>query len=192
MRLCTSCIKDFEPVLYSKHMMTPQRDTFKINVFYAYTNSIKSIIYKFKFSKELKLFKTIASLILEVVDLKNTPDLIVPIPSHPIDEIKRGYSHMSIVANYLSKLTGIKNINIIKRKIFPLLRRNQKFKDRQQRLNRAKRFSMRINPQNIKSKRILLIDDVMTTGATASECAQLLLNNGAKSVEVICLALTRL
>ena len=44
----------------------------------------------------------------------------------------------------------------------------------------------------IKDKRILLIDDVMTTGATIKDCSRLLYNNGADFVEAVCFCLTRL
>ena len=192
LRLCTSCLKGLEPVLYSRHMMTLKRDTFKLSVLYSYTDSTKNIIYNFKFSKQLKMLKTISCLMLELLDLKNCPDLIVPVPSHPMDEIKRGYSHMSITANYLSKLTGIKSLDAVKRKFFPVIKRNQKFKSREQRLKGPKKFKLRVDVQKIEQKNILLIDDVTTTGSTVSECSQLLLDNGAKSVQAVCLALTRL
>lgn len=126
------------------------------------------------------------------MDIKKQADLIVPVPSHPLDEIKRGYSHMSIICKHISRSTGIKNIEALKRMIFPIFKRGQKFKDRTQRLYGKKRFDLRVKPQTIQSKDIILIDDVTTTGATVAECAQVLLEYGAKSVQAICFALTRL
>ena len=126
------------------------------------------------------------------MDIKKQADLIVPVPSHPLDEIKRGYSHMSIICKHISRSTGIKNIEALKRMIFPIFKRGQKFKDRTQRLYVKKRFDLRVQPQMIQSKDIILIDDVTTTGATVAECAQVLLEYGAKSVQAICFALTRL
>ncbi len=163
-----------------------------MSVLYSYTNNTKELIRRFKFSKELGLKKAISALMLESVDLKNDPDLIVPVPSHPIDEIKRGYSHMLITARMLSRMSGIKYRQVIKRNFFPLMKRSQKTKNREQRLRTRPRFSLSIDPKELKGKRILLIDDVTTTGATIKECAQLLLENGAGIVEAVCLALTRL
>lgn len=190
--LCRSCLQGLEQVSYSKHLMTPKRHTFKMLILYSYTKNTKELIHRFKFSKELHLSRTISSLMLECMDVKNGPDLIVPVPSHPFDEIKRGYSHMLITAKQVSKMSGIGYLKAVKRRFFPFIKRSQRTRNRKQRLTKRNRFCLAVDHLEIKGKRIILIDDVSTTGSTIMECSELLLDNGAGSVEAVCFALTRL
>jgi len=136
--------------------------------------------------------KIIIGLILQSLDIKNNFDLIVPVPSHPIDEIRRGYSHMDIIAHKISGPSSINYEPILKRCFFPVLKRNQKLRNKEQRIFNKGRFSLRPRTSTIKNKRILLIDDVMTTGATIKDCSRVLYNNGANFVEAVCFCLTRL
>ncbi len=190
--LCSSCYGRLEPVIYSKHLMDFDRHTFKINVLYSYSGTAQELIYRFKFLKQVDMSKIIIGLILQSLDIKNNFDLIVPVPSHPIDEIRRGYSHMDIIAHKISGPSSINYEPILKRCFFPVLKRNQKLRNKEQRIFNKERFSLRPRTSTIKNKRILLIDDVMTTGATIKDCSRVLYNNGANFVEAVCFCLTRL
>ena len=162
---------------------------YKSTVLFKYDRTAMELIRLFKFHKELSQGKTIASLMLESLNLSNSHDLMIPVPSHFIEEIKRGFSHMAYITMLLSKKTDIPFDTVLVRKMFPLFKRTQKHKGKRQRIEARNRFYVRQN-SNIKGKNILLIDDVMTTGHTAKECAKVLFENGAKKVEVLCFALT--
>ncbi len=190
--LCPSCYGGLEPIIYSKHLMDSEHHTFKINVLYSYSGTAKELVYRFKFLKQVDVSKIIITLILQSLDLKNNFDLIVPVPSHPIDEIKRGYSHMDVIAHKISRSSSINYEPILKRCFFPVFRRNQKLRNKKQRIFNKQRFALRPRMTTIKNKRILLLDDVMTTGATIKDCSRLLYNNGADFVEAVCFCLTRL
>jgi len=143
----------------------------------------------FKFSKEVKQARTFVGLLLESLSINTFPELIVPVPSHPVDEVKRGFAHMSYVAYLLSAKLNIPSEKVIFRKFFPVLKRNQKIKTKKERIQKIDRFYLRKNV-DIKDKNILLIDDVRTTGMSMDECAKILLLNGAAKVEGVSLALT--
>ena len=175
--------------MYSHHSAIEGSTYYKTTVLFKYDKTTRELVSFFKFRKELLQARTITALMLESLNLNNTPDLIVPVPSHIIDEIKRGFSHMAYIASILSQRTGIPFDMALARKLFPLFKRTQKHKGKKQRLEHKNRFYLR-NDSSVKGKTILLIDDVMTTGNTVTECAKILLENGAKKVEALCFALT--
>lgn len=119
-------------------------------------------------------------------DISKDIDLIMYIPSHRRKEAKRGYNQSELLATFIAKKLDIEvshnNLSKIKHT-----------KD-QNKLNRVERqenllgsFKLK-NREEIKDKRILLIDDIITTGSTMKECSRVLINNEAR--EVIGLALT--
>jgi competence protein ComFC len=187
--LCSSCITGIEPIMYSRHIATPEVTYYKSTVLFKYDKTTKSLVSLFKFRKELAQAKTITALMLESLNLNSTPDLIVPVPSHIIDEIKRGFSHMAYIASIISQRTEIPFDMVLAKKLFPLFKRTQKHKGKKQRIKDNNRFYLR-NDSSVKGKNVLLIDDVITTGNTIQECAKILLKNGAKNVEAVCFALT--
>jgi len=175
--------------VYSKHIAVEDASYYKSTILFRYDKTAKDLIQLFKFRRETVQARTIASLILESLNINNHPDVIVPVPSHAIDEIKRGFAHMAYIASILSKHTEIPFDMVLARKLFPIFKRAQKHKGKKQRIANKNRFYLR-RDSSVTNKNILLIDDVMTTGSTIDECAKVLLDNGAKRVEAICFALT--
>ncbi|MEI6080259.1 MAG: phosphoribosyltransferase family protein [bacterium] len=188
--LCSSCTKDIEPVLYSITVVIKDQMTYRCTALFRYEKTLKKIIGLFKFSRELKQAKACAGLILENLNLAFNPDIIVPVPSHPIEEIKRGFSHMNYLAGIISQRIEIPYYPVIGRKVFPLTSRSQKAKGKKQRFSDRKRFYIRKDSPDIVGKKILLIDDVMTTGVTMNDCADILMEHGAAKVHGISLGLT--
>ena len=113
-------------------------------------------------------------------------DLIVPVPLHRRRLFIRMYNQSSLLANALSKQVNIPvDARVLAR---TKLTQSQGGLNRKARLkNVSKAFSVPDAPK-VQGKKILLIDDVLTTGATVNECARVLLENGAKSVDVLVLA----
>ncbi|MCL1858636.1 MAG: hypothetical protein FWF92_05325 [Oscillospiraceae bacterium] len=102
-----------------------------------------------------------------------------------------GYNQTAVLAKIISEYTGIYYKQIIEAS--SLYDREQKSLDKTQRvLNVTNKFTLvkniRKNKENIKGKNILIIDDIVTTGSTLSECARILKNIGAKSVCALCAA----
>jgi ComF family protein len=175
--------------MYSHHSVTEGVSLYKTTVLFKYDKTTRELVSFFKFRRELLQAKTITALMLESLNLNCSPDVIVPVPSHIIDEIKRGFAHMAYIASILSQKSGIPFDMVLARKLFPLFKRTQKHKGKKQRLENKNRFYLR-SDSSVRGKNVLLIDDVMTTGNTVKECAKVLLDNGAKRVEALCFALT--
>jgi ComF family protein len=114
------------------------------------------------------------------------PDLIIPVPLHPARLRKRGFNQSLVFCRKLFSRS--------KAKIDPLVLQRPQWTRPQTGLNGAERrrnvrnaFQVK-KPEKIKNKRILLVDDVFTTGSTVNECAMILLKNKAAEVEVFTFA----
>ena len=112
-------------------------------------------------------------------------DVLTFVPIAPLRKLTRGYDQVELLSNAVGKELGIPAIRTL-RKI-----RNTPpqsgIQDASQRRANVLGAYKATNPALVRGKRILLLDDVITTGATASECARVLLTAGAK--EVFCAAI---
>ena len=113
-------------------------------------------------------------------------DVLVPIPLHPAKFKKRGYNQSELLANELSKRLSIPVET-------HLLERTKKTKD-QKKLSGNQRLKNTVGafhmPQNgVKYKKIILVDDVYTTGATLDEASRTLISGGLKDIYFITVAI---
>lgn len=105
-------------------------------------------------------------------------DLIVPIPLHWRRKRKRGYNQAEIIAKNLEKLTGLPvDTRLIVRKKYTEPQKALDHKKRKKNLRGV--FEVK---RNLSHKRILLIDDIYTTGSTIDEAAKVLLGKGHNKV----------
>lgn len=115
---------------------------------------------------------------------KNEYDMIIPIPTTKSSLYQRGYNHVSLMLTIATEFLSYKPFI----ELF-LLYRSEKSRS-QKNLNRLERLSIPIHnfyidktkSSLLKNQRIMLIDDVITTGATLQACSSLLLEYGAKNV----------
>ena len=113
-------------------------------------------------------------------ELKHTSfsdcDLMVPVPLHRKRLKQRGYNQSEIIARGASEITGIPvAANLIERKGYS---RSQTSMNRQERFeNILTAFTLCDHSRDLNNKKILIIDDVVTTGATLEACSQLLFSH---------------
>lgn len=110
-------------------------------------------------------------------------DLITFVPADKKSRIKKGFDHAKEIAKNLAKSLDTESIVTLER-VTPS---GQKTYDRLGR-KAAIAGAFLIKEKNLTDKRIILVDDVMTTGSTANECARVLKEHGAKSVTVFTVA----
>lgn len=117
-------------------------------------------------------------------------DAILPVPLHWRRLIGRKYNQSALLAYGLSKATNIPCVTDVLRRVRPTP--PQMRLDRATRLRNVRRaFAVdAAAAAQIKGKTLLLVDDVVTTGATADACARVLKKAGAKEVRVLSLART--
>ena len=113
-------------------------------------------------------------------------DLVIPVPMMHSKHMERGYNQAAVLAKGVAKMAGLSYSERWLKRV-PTGVRSQTELHRSERLANAKetyRLSLwaRLHKRDLAGKRILLIDDVMTTGATMEICASLLKEAGAKAV----------
>ena len=114
-------------------------------------------------------------------------ELLVPVPTDELRKKKRGFNQSTLLAAHMAKTLGMPMEEALRRVSRRAPQRGLDAKQRKKNLEGCMRADSRVS-----GKRILLIDDVYTTGATVYEAARALREAGAKSVGVICVARTSL
>jgi ComF family protein len=143
--------------------------------------TLQHIIHALKYGKQFRLGVFLGELLAEGIINKNWPiDWIVPVPIHHLKKAERGFNQSDYIAKGLSKSLGIPySTKLIKRIRYTESQTGLHISDRAE--NIANAFKIK-NLRKTKDKNILLVDDVITTGATILECGKMLVNAGAKSV----------
>jgi ComF family protein len=112
-------------------------------------------------------------------------DVVVPMPLHWRRQWQRGFNQSELLARVTARRRGVPMVNAVRRTRATSAQAG--LSNAARRENVAGAFRVR-KPRAIEARRVLLIDDVMTTGATASACALALKRAGAKSVTLLALA----
>jgi len=175
--LCSECIADTPHFDYA-------RSVFKYNDF------IGSIISGLKYSDKTPFAKNLSDNLKTKASEIPDFDLICSVPIHRKKLMSRKYNQSALLANWLGKKTNkkVNNLLLIKTKNT----KPQAGLHRKERIANIKN-TFKLNnkyQKQIQGKNILLIDDVITTGATASECAKILKKSGAEKVFLLTIART--
>ena len=155
---------------------------------YDYTDNTVGLVYSFKFGNSRWLAKFFADEMAKKVEEFNVPiDSIVAVPITAKVKKKRGFNQSYLMAKRISETSKIAlSENLIKTRDTEEQARLD-YKERATNLERA--FAVPDKKEFI-GKRVLLIDDVFTTGATSNECAKAILKAGALEVYVLVAAIT--
>ena len=149
---------------------------------------LQDIIHSLKYKKQFRTGIYLGEILSEGIKARNWQiDLILPIPLHHLKKAERGFNQSDFIAKGLSRRLKIPySTNSIKRIRFTESQTNLDIEERQ--ANVAKAFRLR-SPNKIAGKTILLVDDVITTGATILECGKVLVSAGVKSVYACSIAI---
>ena len=144
---------------------------------------VRKLVHDFKYGHQRHLRYPLTSWLLETLDdprLRGRHfDVIVPVPLHPTRERERGFNQAALLAELLAAEMKVTSRPLLERTRYTT---TQTAHDRTERMeNLAGAFRLRKN-RDVRDLRVLLIDDVLTTGSTLSECARVLRAAGAVSV----------
>ncbi len=153
---------------------------------FEYRDEIRELLYYFKFRGRAGLADFFADIMLREKPWGDSPEIITPVPSRAERVRRRGLAHVNLLAKRLSRMTGVPFVDCLKQKPGPA----QKCLDVEERLaNLQGRICLKhADVTAIRRKTVLLIDDIFTTGATVSECARVLMTNGAVTVSAVTVA----
>ncbi len=143
-------------------------------LFYSKQGKVQNLIHHLKYRRQKDVGIELGKLF--GIELQKSPfykdlDFIIPVPLHPKKLRKRGYNQSLVIAEGLKKSMGIDVFTGLQRKIHSS---TQTKKSRYERWENVKDIFKIENPEELENKSILLIDDVLTTGATLEACATVL------------------
>ncbi len=158
---------------------------------FRYEGAIRELIHSFKYNRRTHLRAPLALLTLEWLPTflaHQRPDLIVPVPLHPSRLRQRGFNQAVLIGTVLSRhlsLPLIPDVLVRTRVTEPQIT----LPAAERHTNVHEAFAVK-KPEAVTGKRILLLDDVMTTGSTLNECARVLKKTGAIHIMAITVART--
>ena len=154
-----------------------------------YTGEVKKMVQELKFNSATQYLPFAGRAMAKRLTQGSVPkfDFIVPVPLHIAREINRSYNQAYLLAEELSSNTDVPLVNALRRSKYTKPQSNLMKQQRQSNLDGVfKVFPTFVN--RLKGKRVLVIDDVCTSGATLRACCKTLLENGVGQCGVLTLA----
>lgn len=181
--LCENCIENLRK--YNVEIFKDYEESeFKKDILYFYSGILKEKVKNFKFKDDLYLKYPLGKLIYNALDkeLLKEIDYITYVPISKRKMRKRGYNQCELLAREISKLTGIKVIDCIEKITDTKDQHSLTLTERSENLKGVFKVI-----KNIENKKILLIDDIHTSGNTIDECYKIMKKSGVKFVWTVCI-----
>lgn len=175
--LCQSCLLDPPPFLWAKSVGL-------------YDETLRRAVQRFKYEGDFNLDRPLAVLMKDALQEPLDafrPDLLLPVPLYVTRLRQRSYNQALLLARSLGRSRQLPVPSRLLLRIRPTPPQIG-LKAAQRRRNLRDAFALN---RPLQGERVLLVDDVMTTGATARECSRTLLAGGASEVAVAVLARAR-
>lgn len=198
--ICTLCRHDLPLTNFTDYRENKVTQTFYGRIliekafsllFYRKKGSTQKLIHdlKYKGNEEIGIFfgDWLGEILKENNEFKNI-DYIIPVPLHPKKLKERGYNQVTKFGRTLSKHLEVEYLEDYLIRISST--KTQTFKARLERFNNIETKFLLTNPSFFDNKSILLIDDVITTGATLEACAKEFLKSKNCTVSILTMAYT--
>ena len=156
---------------------------------FQYNGEIRDTILKYKFNEKSYIYRTFLEFIKnnkKICAQIKKYDIIIPVPISKKRLNSRGYNQSSLIAKNLAQELNIE----YSKKILIKIKDNKPQSEMKQdtRKSNVSGVYKVINEERINNKKVLIVDDIFTTGSTADECAKVLKENNAESLGVFTLA----
>ena len=160
--------------------------------FWDYDGVAKTVIGLYKFKEQQRIGRFLALAVYRCLRRRRLDNvLLVPAPCSPARLKKTGYNHMEAVCRALKGLHGIPFADVLRRRRGRQLKKLGKQERKEELADK-----LYIRPKDARKfqtlcqeKHVILIDDVFTTGTTASACSRILKENDAENVDIITFAI---
>jgi len=149
--------------------------------------SLPALIRRHKYGLDQSVGRALAEFLPDELPLEPKDyDVIIPVPLHWRRLWLRGFNQAALLAAEVAARLSVTldTASMTRRRRTP----PQTARHHDERIKNVRRAFVINDPERIKGRRVLIVDDVMTTGATVDECARVLLIAGAASVDVFTLA----
>ncbi|MFN3466417.1 MAG: double zinc ribbon domain-containing protein [Candidatus Brocadiales bacterium] len=152
--------------------------------------AVKELIHQFKYGKKEYLVRPLISIVYRALDaglpFPGTPYLVIPVPLHRRKKAQRGFNQAELLARHIGRYLEAEVVTRGLSRVRDTCPQTS-LGPTQREANVRGAFEVRI-PARFSGKTVLLVDDVLTTGLTASECAKVLKRAGAERVYVLTVA----
>ena len=178
--LCQSCLQKIK-------FMKPHLGIYSASI---YDGVLREAIHQFKFNNKKQLAEPLGILLVNY--LSQIPglrleevDAIIPIPLHPNRHRRRGFNQTELLAKVITRYHNIPIKSVLSR----IHDTKAQFDlPREERFNNIQGAFQVVDQKAVFNQRLLLLDDIYTTGATMSECAKTLTSAGARRIEIVTLS----
>jgi competence protein ComFC len=154
-----------------------------------FISPVDSVIHHFKYRNKTKLSRFFGQAMTTIIRsdhvMKNA-DILTPVPLFWWKQLRRGYNQSQLLADSIASDCHIESRPLLKR--VKNTRTQTKLSDTARRDNVSGAFT--VTHQDVENKKVIVVDDVMTTGATINECARVLKQAGASEVYSCVAAIT--
>jgi ComF family protein len=147
-----------------------------------YEGSLREIIHAFKYENRRVLAKALGALMRDAGrDVLDDADAVVPVPLHPWRRMRRGFNQADDLARQLGRPVR----HLLRRRRYG--RPQAELKAAGRRGNASGAYALRrlVRDTLVRDRVLVIVDDVMTTGATVDACSRVLLDAGARSVRAL-------
>ncbi len=198
--LCTICrynlpvtkyYQETQNPLYQKLMGRIKLEGAYPYLFFYKSGIVQSILHHFKYKNQPEIGHQLGIWFGEelVNNLSPSWDLIIPVPLHPLKEKRRGFNQSDYLASGLSEAVGVPwSKKVVVRRVKS---ETQTHKTKTERWENVRGIFSVTNTGEVKEKHILLVDDVITTGATLESCGTTLFEAGIKKLSIASIAVAR-
>ena len=188
--LCKSCKNQIDEIILNNIDLNEDKYFSKHLYLFKYEGIIREKIIEYKFEDKAYLYKFFEKIIInnkKICDFIKSYDIIIPVPISKERKKERGYNQTSLIARSIADdfdkiIFG--NSVIIKEKNI----QRQSELNKEQRIENVKNSFKIKEDSNIKDKKVLIFDDIYTTGSTVNECAKALKEAGTKEIGVLTIA----
>ena len=156
---------------------------------FEYQGMIRKIILNYKFNDKSYLYQTIVNFLLKnkkFFQILKSYDTIIPVPISKKRRKERGYNQSELIAREIAKRIGVGYQNQCLIKVKNIVEQSKLNKEERQK-NIQGVYELQ-QPHKLRDKKILLIDDIYTTGSTVNECSKVLREAKPKKIGVLTIA----
>lgn len=208
--VCPDCLRSPEPLqaeFFCTNCRTPFQNGFPLDsegrcglcrsglrgfdaayCFGSYEGVLRDLIHLYKYGRVQTLARPLADFAMSAFPRDERFDAIVPVPLHWRRRWQRGFNQSELLARAVARRTGIPVLSALLRVRSTSVQAGLSNTRRRQNVANAFRVRRRLAGNGLRGRRILLIDDVMTTGSTATACAMALKRGGAARVGLLTVA----
>ncbi len=186
--LCQKCTQIIQPQLYIQTY--PKTHSFRKHIYlFHYQGELRELFLSYKFQNQSHLYHAFAEILIKnekiYGNLKNY-DIILPVPISKQRKKERGYNQSALIARKIAKQAGIFYAPHVLQKIkHNAPQHTLGIKKRRENVQNAYIIK---HPEIIQHKKVLLVDDIFTTGNTVKECSRVLQQAGVTEVSVLTIA----